>query len=256
MNQPVIIIGQGEIGGVFARGFLKSGYPVYPVRRQDMLPEAADSMPDPALVLVAVAENDLQPTLKNLPDPWRDKLVLVQNELLPKDWLDENLTNPTVISIWFEKKPGQDFKVLVPSPVFGPQAEIIKQALSTLQIPVDVLADKQELLFELVRKNLFILTTNVCGLQAGGNVKQLWDDHSILMNKVFHDVLEIQQHLTGQTFNRDHIFNAVLNAFDGDPEHKCMGRSAPQRLKRALAIAESAELEVAELIRINESVCY
>ncbi|MDH3797345.1 MAG: hypothetical protein OET21_20525 [Desulfobacterales bacterium] len=30
MNQTVVIIGIGEMGGVFAKGFLRSGYPVYP----------------------------------------------------------------------------------------------------------------------------------------------------------------------------------------------------------------------------------
>ncbi len=254
MKQAVVIIGLGEMGGVFARGFLKAGHPVYPVGRQDDSQEIAELVPDPALVLVAVAENDLKPTLQSVPGQWRDKLVLLQNELLPSDWLAEDLSNPTVISVWFEKKPGQDYKVLVPSPVYGPQAELIQQALSTLNIPVDIVADEQALLFELVRKNLYILTTNICGLQTGGNVKQLWDEHSILMNKVFHDVLVIQEHLTSQTYNRDHIFNAVLTAFDGDPEHQCMGRSAPQRLQRALAIAESANLEVPELKRISESI--
>jgi len=33
MNDPVIIIGVGEIGGVLAKGFLRAGHPVYPVTR-------------------------------------------------------------------------------------------------------------------------------------------------------------------------------------------------------------------------------
>ncbi len=31
MKNPVVIIGLGQIGGVFAKGFLSAGYPVYPV---------------------------------------------------------------------------------------------------------------------------------------------------------------------------------------------------------------------------------
>lgn len=30
MNKAVVIIGIGELGRVFARGFLRLGYPVYP----------------------------------------------------------------------------------------------------------------------------------------------------------------------------------------------------------------------------------
>jgi prephenate dehydrogenase len=55
MNQPIVIIGIGELGGVFARAFLHAGYPVYPVTRKMDIDEAANNMPDPQLVLVAVA---------------------------------------------------------------------------------------------------------------------------------------------------------------------------------------------------------
>ena len=34
MKSPVVLIGIGEMGAVFARGFLRAGYPVYPVTRQ------------------------------------------------------------------------------------------------------------------------------------------------------------------------------------------------------------------------------
>ena len=251
MKQAVVIIGMGEMGGVFARGLLKAGYPVFPIGREDDIQSAAESIPKPALVLLAVGEKDLLPALQNIPAPWKDKLALLQNELLPKDWLDQDYIQPTVISVWFEKKPGQDFKVLVPSPVFGPQADIIDEALSSLGIPVHIVNDAQELLFELVRKNLYILTTNICGLKTGGTVKDLWDEHSILMNKVFDDVLEIQQQLTATTFDRDHLLGAVLTAFEGDPAHNCMGRSAPARLERALQIANEYNLEAPTLQQIQ-----
>lgn len=253
MNQPLIIIGVGEMGALFARAFLKAGHPVYPVSRQDDLQQAAKSIPDPELVLIAVAENDLPAVLQKLPQQWRHKVALLQNELLPDDWKQHNLNNPTVISVWFEKKPGQDFKVLIPSPVYGPQSGLIKKALSTLEIPVDIVRDENELLQQLVIKNLYILTTNICGLESGGNVQQLWNDNAILMNRVFDDVLTIQQYQTCATFDRDHLLNAVLTAFDGDPLHKCMGRSAPQRLQRALQIATEAGLEVPEMQRIGRA---
>lgn len=251
MKQPVIIIGQGEMGGVFARAFLKSGYPVFPVGRQHDMHAEADFISNPELILVAVGENDLSSVLQNIPGAWLNKIVLLQNELLPDDWKQHGLIDPTVISVWFEKKQGQDFKVLIPSPVYGPQAALIQDALSTLDIPVRVLNNENQLLSELVTKNLYILTTNICGLETGGNVKQLWDRESVLMNRVFDDVLLIQQHLCAKTFDRDPLLIAVLNAFEGDPEHQCMGRSAPQRLQRALQIAQQAGLEVPELQRIS-----
>ncbi len=252
MKPSIVIIGMGELAGVFARGFLKSGYPVIPVRRQDdMLQISADINP-PALVLLAVGEKDFDSALGQVPEIWRNSLVLLQNELLPSNWKAHDIVEPTVISVWFEKKSGQDYKVVVSSPVYGPRSGILIEALSALEIPVHELPNKADLLFELIRKNLYILTTNICGLESGGNVRDLWKNNAILMNRVFDDVLRIQQALSGVNFNRDHLLNAVLNAFEGDPEHACMGRSAAQRLQRALETAEKFELDVPELKRISQ----
>ena len=67
MKSPVVVIGIGEMGSVFARGFLRAGYPVHPVTRQSDLAETARRLPSPGLVLVAVAESDLHAVLENLP---------------------------------------------------------------------------------------------------------------------------------------------------------------------------------------------
>jgi ketopantoate reductase len=251
MKPSIVIIGMGELASVFARGFLKSGYPVIPVLRQDDMQQMAKEIQAPALVLLAVGENDFDNAVEQLPEIWCDRLVLLQNELLPRNWLAHNLNDPTVISVWFEKKPGQDFKVVVTSPMYGPLSSILIEALSSLDIPVQQVNSEADMLFELVRKNLYILTTNICGLECGGNVKELWEFNSILMNRVFEDVLRIQQALSGESFNRDQLLSAVLNAFEGDPEHSCMGRSSPQRLQRALEIAEQFDLDVPELKRIQ-----
>ena len=254
MKKPVIIIGLGEMGSVFARGLLKASHPVIPVTRNESMPAVAEQYDDCELVLVAVGENDLPATLDQLPEAWRDRIVLLQNELLPKDWQDKGLQDPTVISVWFEKKPGMDYKVLAPSPVHGPKAGVIQQALATLDIPTEFIESDDDMLFELVRKNMYILTTNICGLETGGTVKQLWDEHSILMNRVFDDVLALQEKLTGKVFDRDKLLSAVLKAFDGDPDHQCMGRSAPERLRRALASAEKYQLPSEDLCKIAEKL--
>ena len=250
MKDPVVLIGVGEMGGVFARGLLRAGHPLYPLNRGDDADTLAAELPQPALVLLAVAEKDLHSSLEALPAAWKGRLGLLQNELLPRDWQRHGIDQPTVISVWFEKKPGQDVKVLVPSPVHGPQADLLVEALGSIEIPTLCIDREEDMLFELVRKNLYILTTNIAGLETGGTVQQLWGEHSSLMNRVFDDVLRIQEYLTGRNFDRDRLLAAVLEAFDGDPEHLCMGRSAPARLQRALQIAEEGGLEVPELQRI------
>jgi ketopantoate reductase len=250
MKSPVVIIGIGEMGGVFARGCLRAGYPVYPVNRQTDLAETARRLPSPELVLVAVAEKDLHDVLENLPPAWFPRIGLLQNELLPHDWQQYGFPQPTVVSVWFEKKPGQDVKVLIPSPVYGPAAELLQECLASIHIPARVLPDARSLLFELVVKNVYIVTTNCAGLVTGGTVEELRTGHRDLMLEIAREVIRIQKSLTGHAFEPDELIEAMLKAFDGDPQHKCMGRSAPARLTRALQQADAAKLEVPRLREI------
>ena len=250
MNQPTIVIGIGELGSVFARGLLRSGHPVYPVTRGMNMTDEAKAIPDPALVLLAVAENDLHATLDEIPEPWRDKLCLLQNELLPRDWQAHAIHGPTVIAVWFEKKKGQDVKVLLPSPVYGPQAKAIQSALAAVDIPARSLANSDDLLYELVRKNVYILTINIAGLVTGGAVSELWRDHQTLAREIADEIISIQEWLTDEELPRDRLIEGMLEAFAGDPEHKCLGRTALSRLERALGHADETGLAVPKLREI------
>jgi ketopantoate reductase len=250
MKQPVVVIGIGELGSVFARGLLRCGHPVYPVTRGMNMADQAKVMADPALVLLAVAENDLHATLDQLPDPWREKLCLLQNELLPRDWHAHAIPDPTVIAVWFEKKKGQDVKVLLPSPVYGPQAAVIQAALTAMNIPARTLIDDDELLYELVRKNVYILTINIAGLVTGGTVSELWRDHQGLAREIAEEVITIQDWLSDEELPRDRLIEGMLEAFAGDPDHKCLGRTALSRLQRTLAFADETGLAVPKLREI------
>jgi len=254
MNKPVVVIGMGEMAGVFARGFLRYGHPVFPVTRAMSISEQAKQITNPELVLVAVAENDLHPLLQQIPEVWRDKLVLLQNELLPTDWKKHNFDRPTVISVWFEKKKGQDARVIIPSPVYGPKAQLVHDALASIDIASRVLENEEQLLFELVVKNLYILTSNISGLVTGGNVGELWSQHRDVAEAVAKDVIAIQQALTGESFEFQSLMDAMLVAFNGDTEHMCMGRSAPGRLQRALSLANENGIDVPKLQTIASAL--
>ena len=250
MKAPIIIIGIGEMAGVFARGLLRSGQPLYPITRAMDMAAEARQVPEPQAVVLAVAEKDLHPTLEQLPQSWRDRLILLQNELLPRDWLRHEIAQPTVISVWFEKKPGQDFKVLIPSPVYGPNNGIIKTGLEAMNIPTTVLATPEQLEFELVRKNVYILTTNIAGLETGGTVQALWDQHQDFARSVADEVMDIQASLVDGQLERERLIAGMVEAMEADPEHQCTGRSAPSRLQRALGYADQAKLAVPTLRRV------
>ena len=252
MKKPIVVFGIGELGSVFARAFLKNNYPVYPITRKTNVSELASQI-DPELILVCTAEGDLQSALATIPEQWKDRVAMMQNELLPRDWKKYNFNNPTVISVWFEKKKGMDSKVLISSPAHGPKAQILTESLALIDIPAHTVANEDELLFELVLKNLYILTTNIAGLaiEPGSNVDDLRNNHIDLMRKVSADVLKLQESLTGKIFSESALEKGMIKAFEGDLEHGCMGRSASARLNRALELANEYNLETPTLKQIN-----
>jgi len=239
MQQAVVVIGQGEMGGVFSRAFLRCGYPVVPVTRQSHLPEIEQQWPHPALVVVAVNEKGFVEAMQSIPQSWRNKLLLIQNELLPKDWLAFDSTlRPTVISVWFEKKPGQDVKVIIPSPVHGDNASVLADALASIKIPCRILTNEEQLLYQLVLKNVYILTSNIAGLKYGGTVGELWSKHADFTRRLCDEVVDIQNRLADSHFSSAQLLTDMLAAFDGDSDHRCQGRSAAQRLSTALIYAD------------------
>jgi len=250
MAKTVVIWGLGEMGSVFARGLLRLGYTVVPITSSANPDEVAQTTPDPELVLIAVGEITLQSVLKSVPQRWHDRVALLQNELLPADWQQHPFSYPTIISIWFEKKKGMDSKPLISSPAWGPKASLLIGALASLAIPAHEVKTLDEMTYELLRKNVYIIATNIAGLKTGGTVFELWSRHENFARSVVSDVMDIQQVLAGVELPRECLITGILEAFDGDPEHSCMGRSAPARLTRAITQADAAGLDVPTLREI------
>ena len=113
------------------------------------------------------------------------------------------------------------------------------------------MAQGEDAMRAMVHKNAYILVTNIAGLQVGGNVHQLFTEHRSLCDEVLSDVLAVQKVLVGREFDMDSVREFLLRAVAADPRHGCRGRSAPVRLKRALAVARQAEIPVPALERIS-----
>ncbi len=252
-----MIIGMGELGELFARGFLKLGYPVYPVLRSMQLSTVVSAIPEPELVLLAVGEEDLHSQLDILPEDWRDRLAFLQNELLPRDWHRHDIVDPTVIVVWFDKKKGRPFKALLPSYVSGPKADLITSSLQIIDVPCREISREQHL-YEMIRKNLYILTVNIAGLKMspGSTVSKLWADYREMTEILVKELLDIQEWLVQGKLPRDKLLAGMLEVFSADPEHICRGRTAPERLNRVLKFANIAGISVPMLqaisIEINE----
>lgn len=252
MNAPVVIIGMGELGSVLARGFLRSGVAVYPITRSISIQEAVEHYPQPQLVLVAVAEQDFSSVLTQIPPVWQDRIALLQNELLPRDWY--GLPQPTVMVVWFEKKPGQEVSILLPTMVYGPATPLITEALTALQIPAQKLATETDMIYELIRKNVYIFTVNIAGLVVDESVGSLWQQQQTLIQQVAKEIIDIQAWLTGMSLERDRLLAGLEEGIYADLKRKSRGRTAPERLKRALKHADEAGLAVPKLREIQASL--
>jgi hypothetical protein len=251
MRSPVVVIGLGEIGGCLAEGLARAGHPVVPVRRGDDVQALAAAAPDPALAVVAVGEDDLDGALLTLPAPWRRHVALLQNELVPASWERHGLDHPTVAVVWFERKGGGRPRPLLPTLLHGHGWRTLADALDALALPWRHLGECEELRRELVRKNLYLLTTNLGGLATGAEtVGALWREHRAQSIQIASEILTLQAAAAGSDLDRVALMRGLDEAIDADLEHRTMGRSAARRLERALEQAKDLEIPVPRLQEI------
>lgn len=241
MKRPVGIVGLGQLGGIFGQGILAQGHPVLPILRGDPVQELVAH--DPELVLVAVAEKDLDAVLASLPGALRARVALLQNELLPPDWRAHDIERPTVAVVWFEKKRGRGAHVVRTTRIAGRHAELLVRALESVDMPARRIHE-DDLAFELVRKNLYILGANLAGLVVGGTTGDLCQQHRELTTSILDDVLAIESARLGTELPRESLLECVFLDFARDPQHAATGRSAPDRLARAIARADRHALAI------------
>ena len=256
-----VVIGLGELGGVFAHGLLRTGHRVIPVRRADDPRTIAEQVPTPALVAITVGEDDLAPVLGALPKQWHESVLLVQNELLPRSWSALGAP-PTVAVVWFEKKKTTPIVPILPTPVAGPRAGLVVDALRALDVPCAAIAD-EALPAALVSKNLYILTANLAGLAHGTasssrrdqppTVGELWTTHRAHTEAVAREVLALQSALLGGPVDVDARLADLDRAIEADPKHGARGRTAPARLARALRHADELGIDVPTLRALPRS---
>jgi ketopantoate reductase len=254
MKQSIIVIGLGQIGAILAKGFLRIGHPVYPVIRGDSLVDAIKRTPDPIMVLVAVREEDLQPVLNQVPPAWHKHIALIQNELVPSVWEDAGIQDPTVVTVWFEKRKGKAPDAYFPSMIYGPQADLIADVFDKLNLPYELIKDEQELIFELVRKNLYLISKNIVGLVLEGTVGETWVQNRELFENVADEVFLIQCDLVGVNLDKQRLFSRLAKDIETLPDAGTTGSAAVARLERMLQHAASAALDVPTLQEIQLSI--
>lgn len=229
------------------------------------------------LVLVAVGEGDLDAVLAAIPASHRDRVVLLQNELLPPSWRARGIVDPTVLVVWFEKKAGRALERVRDTEVYGPAAPLFVRALEAMDVhsvtlspsdvapsdvvPSDVVPSdvaSRELVRALVVKNLYIVGANVLGLAleregvGAGTTGALVTVHRARTEGVLRELLAIEHARLGPdvALDDDDVIARTLHAFLADPTHGTLGRTAQARLERALTRARAHGVACPTLERI------
>lgn len=251
-TSPAVVVGLGQMGGVFSHALLRAGQTVVPWTRQSA--PNLDSV-NPSVVLVATGESDLAPAVRALPHAWRERVALLQNELVPSSWQTLELETPTVAVVWFEKKQHTPVHVIQPTPIAGPHAASLVRALQGLGIDAHE-TSHPDLVSDLVSKNLYIATANIAGLMLPPktSVGVLWNDHRSLAETVAREALELQRALVSTELDEAPLLASLQSSFMADPEHGARGRSAPARLERAIALAKEHGVAVPQMRRIAEAI--
>lgn len=231
MKRPVVVVGLGQLGTFFAEAFLRLEHPIVPVLRQSNFTEEELRSLDPALVVIAVREDDLTEVLEGLPRAWGSRVVLLQNELRPSAWAP--LRDPTVCIVWFERKEGARPTVVLPSVLSGPMGGLVKEALDEMNIPSHWI-EPDELDVALCLKNLYILGLNFAGLELGGPAGDLMGTHQTAFEPLFDELVRIETALFEHPFERHELWSELSEAIAAEPNHATRGRTALRRLERTL----------------------
>jgi len=247
-----VVVGIGQLGSEFALGLLRLGCAVYPVTRAQSLAEVAEAAA-PELVLLAVGETALGPLLASLPPRFKDRVALVQNELVPSDWERAGITDPSGIVVWFEKKAGRPIHVVRPSVVFGPQHARLLALLGELKVPAYAVRPGT-LESELALKNLYILVHNLAGLAFQGTVGELWQRDPAWAREVANDIFVHQEARLGRALDRAALLAELEQAVKADLGHGLAGRTASERLRRVLAQGQQAGVRLPALERLTEKL--
>ncbi|MGD2160009.1 MAG: hypothetical protein PVG12_06680 [Gammaproteobacteria bacterium] len=122
-------------------------------------------------------------------------------------------------------------------PVFNIHARLAADALFAIDIATRVLANVEALLFELVVKNVYMLTTNIAGLETDGNIGELWSRHREFATEVANEIISLQEQLAGQQPG-SHLLMAAWCGHSKVILNTNAWIATPARLERALERAD------------------
>ena len=244
----LVIYGVGQLGQLFAGGALRLGLRVTPIVRATDRALVFRDLPRGTPIFLTVSEDMLPAAVDDVPPDRHGDVVLVQNELFPRRWHALGLDAPTVLVVWLSKKKGRPVEVARPTFAWGRHAQLAVEMHRALDVPAQVLDDEAALHQELVSKFAFILTINALGLAENLPLGAwLEKDRRRVMSLVDEARLLAEAHL-GTSVDAEYVELAVLEAMAALKDYPARGRTAHERIERALRDAAAFGLELPRLV--------
>lgn len=246
--RDLVVYGLGELGQLYGAAALRAGFRVTPITRASDPTQVLGALSPDVPILVAVGEGALDGVLANLASAHAGSVILLQNELFPSQWRRHGIA-PTVFVPWFLKKRGVPLLVARPTPVYGRHAALVHTLHEGLRIPAATLASEQALHQALVDKYAFILTSNVLGLLRDRTLALWLQEDPLRVRALAAEAAELGARLCESDVDRTETVRVVEEGMRALGAMSARGRTAGERLARALEHARRLDLTVPELTR-------
>jgi hypothetical protein len=247
--RDLVVYGLGELGQLYGGAALRAGLRVTPITRasdpRSLLSPLAPEVP----ILVAVDERALEDVLSTFEPARSGQLILLQNELFPSQY--EALPEaPTVFVPWLLKKRGMPLLVARETPVFGRFSALVCELHAALGLPAVALGSERELHRALVEKYAFIITINALGVLRDRTLSMWLQEDPLRVRALSHEAAKLGAELCGSEVDSAACIHAVEEAMRALGAMGARGRTAPERVARALAHGERLGLALPELARV------
>ena len=242
----LVVWGPGELGRWFGGAALRLGMRVTPITRGMNPREAMAGLDHETPILVAVGEDDLESVLAAVPDVRKSALLLLQNELFAPTWQRHHV-KPTVLVPWLLKKRGQPELVGRATRVYGAHADLVAALHRVLGVQCVTLDDASAVHQALVEKYAFILTINALGLVHDLTLGALLELEPARVRALAAEATRLGAALSEASIDESASVSATVEGMRALATIAARGRTAPARVKRALANAHNLGIEMHEL---------
>jgi hypothetical protein len=246
--RDLVVFGLGELGQLYGAAALRAGMRVTPITRGSDPARVLAGLAADVPILIAVGESAIDEILGSLPEERASAPIVLQNDLFPSRWERHGL-HPTVLVAWLLKKRGTPLTVARPSPVYGPHQALMLQLHELLGVPSVALTTDAQLRQALVEKYAFILGINALGVLRDRTLAGWLQEDPVRVQALADEAATLGAALCEIEVDRAACARAVDEALRALGTMSARGRTAPERVRRALAQARERGLSLPELER-------